>query len=61
MIWNWYKDNWLVSRMAAYLFFVSTLFVLSLTPLFWGWLDPGKMAFWSIVFVFWYVAVLGAS
>ena len=47
MIWNWYKDAWLLSRQAAYLFFGSTLLVLSLTPLFLGWLDPSRMSFWS--------------
>ncbi len=46
MVWTWFRENWLVTRHAAKLFLVSTLLVLSLTPLFLGWIDPNRMSFW---------------
>lgn len=47
MIWTWYKDSWLVSRKAAKLFFVSTILVFSMVPLFLNMVDTTKMAFWT--------------
>jgi uncharacterized membrane protein required for colicin V production len=47
MIWNWFKDEWLTSRQAAKLFFVATLLVLALIPVFAGRIDTNTMSFWS--------------
>jgi hypothetical protein len=54
-VWKYrFKDEWLVSKVAVKLFFVSTLFVLALTPAFLGRLDTSTMSFgmrlpWAIV------------
>jgi len=53
--WNWYTDEWLVSRQAARLFFVAIAFVIAVLPVFLGSIgDPAKMSFpprlaWAIV------------
>ena len=39
MVWNWYKDEWLVTRQAAKLFLISTFLVLALTPVILGKID----------------------
>jgi hypothetical protein len=44
--YNWFKDDWLVSRRAVKLFFVAALFVLGTIPIFLGKIDPAKLAFW---------------
>ena len=46
MIWNWFKDEWLISRQAAKLV-VATLLVLALIPVFAGRIDTNTMSFWS--------------
>jgi hypothetical protein len=46
MIWNWFKDEWLVTRQAAKLFLASTILVFALTPIFLGRVDTTKMSFW---------------
>lgn len=47
MIWNWFKDEWLITRKAAKLFLVSAFFVLALTPVFLGMIDTNKLSFWK--------------
>ena len=47
MIWNWFKDEWLITRQAGKLFFTSALLVLAMTPVFLGRIDTAKMAFWE--------------
>lgn len=47
MIWNWFKDEWLITRQAAKLFLVSTFLVIALTPLFLGVVDTTRMSFWA--------------
>ena len=47
MIWDWYKDEWLVGRQAARLFLVSALLVLAMTPVFLGKVNTAKMAFFE--------------
>lgn len=47
MIWSWFKDEWLVKRSAAKLFFASALLVLTLIPLFFGKVDTSRMSFWA--------------
>jgi hypothetical protein len=47
MIWTWFKDEWLITRQAAKLFFLSTLLVLALTPVFLGKIDTNTMSFWA--------------
>jgi hypothetical protein len=44
--YNWFKDDWLVSRRAVKLFLVAALFVLGTIPIFLGKIDPAKLAFW---------------
>jgi hypothetical protein len=39
---NRFKDDWLVTRQAAKLFFASTICVLALTPVFLGKIDPHR-------------------
>jgi hypothetical protein len=41
-----YKDEWLATRQAAKLFFLSAILLLALTPVFLGWIDTAKMTFW---------------
>jgi uncharacterized BrkB/YihY/UPF0761 family membrane protein len=41
-----FKDEWLVTRQAAKLFFLSAILLLSITPVFLGWIDTSKMTFW---------------
>jgi len=47
MIWNWFRDNWLVTRQAATLFLVSTILVIALTPVLLGRVDTKEMLFWA--------------
>lgn len=47
MIWNWFRDNWLVTRQAATLFLVSTILVIALTPVLLGRIDTKEMLFWA--------------
>jgi hypothetical protein len=47
MLWNRFKDDWLITRQAARLFVVSTLLVLALTPVFLGKIDTQTMPFWT--------------
>ena len=47
MIWNWFKDEWLVTRQAVKLFFLSTLLVFALTPVLLGKIDTSTMSFWA--------------
>ncbi len=42
-----FKDNWLVTRKAANLFLLSTIFVLASLPVFFGQIGPNKLTFWS--------------
>lgn len=46
MLWNRFKDDWLITGQAARLFLLSTVLVLALTPVFLGWVDTTKMSFW---------------
>jgi hypothetical protein len=45
MIWNWYKDEWLVTRQAAKLFAVSAVLVLALLSLLFISKDTAQMSF----------------
>jgi hypothetical protein len=52
--WTWFSDSWLVSRQAVRLFLVATIFVLALTPVALGVVDPAEMSLpmrllWTIV------------
>lgn len=44
---NLFRDDWLITRQATKLFFVCTIFVLALTPVFLGKIDPSHMPFWA--------------
>lgn len=44
---NSFRDDWLVSRQASRLFFVSAVLVLLLTPVSLGWVDIPKMTFFQ--------------
>ena len=46
MIWNWFKDRWIVSRQAGKLFLISALIALAMTPIFFGAVDTERMSFW---------------
>lgn len=46
-LWSRFSDTWLVTRQAAVLFFVSTILVLALTPVFLGRIDTAQMPFWT--------------
>ena len=46
MIWTWFKDEWLITRQAAKLFFLSTLLVLALIPVSLGKIHTNTMSFW---------------
>jgi len=48
--WKSRIDEWLVSSLAAKLFFVSTLLVLALTTVFQGLVDPAKMPLWMRIY-----------
>ena|SRR5712692_4691019 len=43
---NLFKDQWLVSRQAAALFFLCTICVVRITPVFWGF-DTPRNWFWT--------------
>jgi hypothetical protein len=43
----WFRDDWLVTRLAIRLFFLATLIVLALTPIVYGWVRPNPTSFWS--------------
>lgn len=43
-LFEWFKDDWLVSRRAVKLFSVSTVFVLATFPIFSGHIDPGSQS-----------------
>jgi len=47
MVWNWFEDDWLATRRAAWLFLVSTFLVLALTPVLLGKFDTKAMSFWA--------------
>src|SRR6266849_7564276 len=47
MIWNRFKDEWLITKQAAKLFLVSTFLVLALTPAFLGKIHTDKMPLWE--------------
>jgi hypothetical protein len=50
MIWTWFKDEWLITRQAAKLFFTSAILVLASVPVVLGWkIDIEKMSFWPRV------------
>jgi hypothetical protein len=44
--YNWFKDEWLVSRRAANFFFLASLFVLGTIPIFLGKVGTSKPSFW---------------
>lgn len=46
MIWNWFKEDWLVTPQAARLFAVSTFLILASTPAFLGIIDAPRASFW---------------
>lgn len=51
-LFDWFNDSWLVSRQALKLFSISTLFVVALSPVFFGLLDfakpsPVQQLFWG--------------
>lgn len=48
-LWNRFKDDWLITRQAARLFFVSTILVLALTPVFLGRVVTTNMPLWMRV------------
>jgi hypothetical protein len=52
--WNRFTEGWLVSRQAIRLFLVAAMFVLAVTPIFLGLVDPAKMSLplrllWTVV------------
>lgn len=44
---NWFRDDWLVTRLAMRLFFLATIVVLAVAPLVYGWVNPNAISFWS--------------
>jgi hypothetical protein len=46
-LFDWFNDNWQVSRQALTLFCISTLFVVALGPIFFGLVDPAKQSPWE--------------
>lgn len=53
--WKVRFDQWLLTTQAAKLLFVSTILVVALIPVFYGFIDPTRMSLWmrilSTVFV----------
>jgi hypothetical protein len=45
--YNWFKDDWLVSRQAVKLFLLAALLDLGTIPIFLGKIDPAKLPFWQ--------------
>jgi hypothetical protein len=43
-VFEWFKDDWLVSRRAVKLFSISTVFVLATVPIFFVPIDPEKLS-----------------
>lgn len=43
-LFDWFNDNWQVSRQALTLFCISTLFVVALGPIFFGLIYPAKQS-----------------
>jgi hypothetical protein len=43
-LFDWFNDNWQVSRQALTLFCASTLFVIALGPIFFGLIEPAKQS-----------------
>lgn len=43
---NWLRDDWLISRRVAKLFFLSAICGLASTPIFVELWDPTKVSFW---------------
>jgi hypothetical protein len=56
--YNWFKDDWLVSRRADKLFLVAVLFILGTIPIFLGRIDPARLGFW-LRFTFGIEGILG--
>ncbi|MGC1381235.1 MAG: hypothetical protein WA814_09485, partial [Candidatus Baltobacteraceae bacterium] len=52
-LWNRFDERWIGTRRAAQLFFVASLFVLGLLPVFLGRIEPSDKpsanVFWGIV------------
>lgn len=52
--WDWFDDEWFFTRQAARLFIISTFFVLALTPVFLGGINPQEVStagrvLWGVV------------
>lgn len=46
VIWTWFKDDWLITRQAAKLFFIASLLVTVMTIAFLDEIDTTKISFW---------------
>ena len=49
-----FKDDWLVTKQAAKVFFACTIVSIALTPIFFGWANVNKLSavsqgFWAVV------------
>jgi hypothetical protein len=44
---NWFHDDWLVTRLAMRLFFLSTIIVLAVRLTLFGSVNPNQISFWS--------------
>jgi hypothetical protein len=57
-LWNRFDERWIATRQACLLFFVASLFVIALTPVFFGFVEPSTS---GVANVFWgVVGVVGA-
>ena len=57
-LWNRFDEGWIATRQAGLLFFIASLFVVALTPVFFGFVEPSTS---RIINVFWgVVGVVGA-
>lgn len=44
---NRFRDDWIVTRLAMRLFFLSTIIVLVLMPIVYGWINPKRISVWA--------------
>ena len=57
-LWNRFDEQWIGTRRAALLFLIASFFVLSLVPVFFGWVQPSKSS--PSNFIWGVVGVLGS-
>jgi hypothetical protein len=43
-LWNRFRDDWIVTRLAAWLFFFASTLSIAITPLVFGYIDTGTMS-----------------